>query len=1002
MTAQACAFQDDIWQKVVGYNSGWCCCMDWRDIYVEREVDKRLQELFQVAKKGRPQFVVLLAETGWGKTRAVQHFYEELRRREDAVGYWAERLTEEPDELRRARRSAVNPPVKLDAPVEQIPYLWWGIRFSNELRASGVSAYLHYLEIHAVVTTLKDQIQKHKKEQSRQMSSIAMDATQIITELLSITPIGKIHLLLSLIRLGIEVVEIRKKLCEYKKLECSVPSTLAEVHEHECRSLSEEVMQCIHTVLNASMEREGPTSIVIVLDDAQWADADSLSVIENLWREAQANSWPILFVATHWTGDYRKYQMRDRVQDPTPRLPDLRAYTTDAGDWHEIDLSQRIQLIEVTRAAFRRMCIEQAIWFTQLADGHPLYLRELITHAKRHPAWFDNRDVEGNMTSEGQDKCQKFRSLWELARRRFEEQPEEVRFLLALGSLQGMQFLHRITRALMEDQSFEPCYSNEHHDSALAHAHREALLDALQQIDGSEFDQVAFYNAAQEYLAAEPEAVKLQIRESLRHLLAQYVDTNTFASLPEAEQIPLLSLAVRELRPYGMPEVSHPDWQIWAKAAYLLFERLEAARLWIQMSAVALQLVPENLPAEGWSLETIGFWEQYRLFYSLLDMCGEQRAALRLAEGLCRRLESLDPESNEELLCQYAAALLCLGDALVASGDWASAHLHYNRSLNISQVLVDRQGETAKNLRDLSVAMERVGDGLRALGSWSEARKYYERSLQVRREIIERFGKTYQSLRDLSVALNRVGEGYRAARQWDEAMACYLESLQVRRDILQYYGETQQSLRDLSIALNRVGEIYRVTGNWSEVMRCYLESLQIRRKILQNYGETLESLRDLSAALLRVGDACASLNDWSQAQKYYDEGLQVRREILKRYGETQQSLRDLSVALERVGDARSSLQHWTEARKYYEESLTVRQGIVQRFGETQQSLRDLLVSHALLAQCYASLGERGTACWHAREAHRIAEQLHHASPNQPQTAQDLQTASYLLHGFCIE
>ncbi len=58
--------------------------LGWRHLFVSREDELAwLQAAWYEAKAGRPQFRVLLGESGLGKTRLVQEFYRWLSSEED-------------------------------------------------------------------------------------------------------------------------------------------------------------------------------------------------------------------------------------------------------------------------------------------------------------------------------------------------------------------------------------------------------------------------------------------------------------------------------------------------------------------------------------------------------------------------------------------------------------------------------------------------------------------------------------------------------------------------------------------------------------------------------------------------------------------------------------------------------------------------------------------------------------------------------------------------------
>jgi tetratricopeptide (TPR) repeat protein len=971
--------------------------VDWQNLYVKREVDQRLMKLWEDAKSGKPQFAVLLAETGWGKTRAIQHFYEQLRQEEDLHGYYPETLTDERDSA-TPRRSAVNPNLRQsEATVDQIPYLWWGIRFSCDAHAGGISAYRDALAPHLLAVALKQRMSGMSEEEKRAWRELGAELVSEGVETVVEIAFGPILLL---IKTAARVENIRRHWNKRRQLRAAPQPTLANASQQARESLADQITAAFRAILNPTEKRYPTVPVVIAMDDAQWADPDSLEVIRKIWELAVANGWQLLIIATHWMGDYRRYQNRDREADKTLRLPDLHRPDRYQYIWHEIDLSENADLRAITRAAFPRMHESQVQEFTNITQGHPLYLRELILEAKKHPSWFVNRDTDGNLTTAGLRLSQQFRGLHELARSRFDSQPEPVRTILAWGSRQGMQFLHRLTRAHAEDQSFQPCYNRTEHDEAIRQAREDAILDALPEVEGSEFDQIAYQKAAEEYLNNEPDRVKRAFKRSLCNTLKAYIQ-NGLAGVPPAEQTLLLSIAAKELRPRGAPRVDEPNWQVWARAVYMLFQRLRQELHWIQAEAVALQLVPKNLPAEGWSFDALDFWEQYDLFL-FLRMFSELQAAGRLANALRLRTEPTAKASRAqaEALKRYAVALVCVGDVHRAQLQWQDALACYQESLQVCRQIVAEFGKTPKSLRDLSVSLERVGNVWAAQRQWQDALACYQESLQVRRQIVAEFGETPASLRDLSVALDRVGDVHRAQLQWQDALACYQESLQVCRQIVDEFGETPESLRDLSVALDRVGDVWAAQLQWQDALACYQESLQVRRQIVAEFGKTPESLRDLSVSLNKVGDVWAAQLQWQDALACYQESLQVRRQIVAEFGKTPASLRDLSVALDRVGDVWAAQLQWQDALACYQESLQVCRQIVDEFGETPESLRDLLVSHAKMAQALSGMDNHLLACEHALVALQLATALLENHPDDPQTQEDYRNAQILASEVC--
>jgi ATP-dependent Clp protease ATP-binding subunit ClpA len=61
--------------------------------FVGREHElKVLMQAWTKTKQNDPQLVVLLADSGYGKTRLVHEFYHELSCNEDSTDYWPDYL----------------------------------------------------------------------------------------------------------------------------------------------------------------------------------------------------------------------------------------------------------------------------------------------------------------------------------------------------------------------------------------------------------------------------------------------------------------------------------------------------------------------------------------------------------------------------------------------------------------------------------------------------------------------------------------------------------------------------------------------------------------------------------------------------------------------------------------------------------------------------------------------------------------------------------------------
>src|SRR5262252_3235476 len=127
---------------------------DWWNIFCPRDAEMgMLRAAYERLEKieAGPELVVLVAESGLGKTRLVQEFYNWLSTHKDGVGtkgYWPDALIRENNNL------VINPRPQDCIAANPMPFLWWGIRLADPGRrneavaVSATSAFIDSLEPH--------------------------------------------------------------------------------------------------------------------------------------------------------------------------------------------------------------------------------------------------------------------------------------------------------------------------------------------------------------------------------------------------------------------------------------------------------------------------------------------------------------------------------------------------------------------------------------------------------------------------------------------------------------------------------------------------------------------------------------------------------------------------------------------------------------------------------------------------------------------------------------
>lgn len=277
----------------------------------ERELSW-LKVAWTQARRGRPRVCVLRGESGFGKTRIVQAFYSWLSsdRAQDPQGYWPDLLLKEGNNLQ------LNPPPSSFGEVKPLPWLWWGVRWSDpyvhnrgELSTCALIDGLHHLEPHRDALLARRQKLKRAGKVAAELGSVA-------GELLSFGIVGTAKSLVEAVQLWREERHMQGR-------------EQLSVEERQATALQAQIdglYDFLGSVLEPSAVNPGGLPLILILDDAHWIDARSLELVERLLTGARRRHWPLMVIATHWAGlesagPGRDAQLVSRALRPPRRRP---------------------------------------------------------------------------------------------------------------------------------------------------------------------------------------------------------------------------------------------------------------------------------------------------------------------------------------------------------------------------------------------------------------------------------------------------------------------------------------------------------------------------------------------------------------------------------------------------------------------------------------------------------------------------------------------------------
>lgn len=992
---------------------------DWRDTFCGRtdELGRLIKKFEEVAAGQGPRLAVILGDRGMGKTRLAQELYRILSEKYDPKNYWPDasfffgnNLRVAPDLADIEVRSHFENFRFEDRPM---PFLWWGFRLAdptmrNAARAD-MATHRATLDPHLAPVFFARRVATARKNLRENGLDVSTDfgKSLLMEAVRSIPGIGVAATALELFfQYENAGKEIMNSLQEHQKsVNQKREATLVGADDERLDDILERTLGDLAELL-APHKDLAPLPTIVFCDDAQFArecgDEGVLSLITTLWERATLADWPLLLVLTHWS-----HEWRNDVASPTVRSCASTFFNSarSAQFGLLVDLHKESTLSELVSNGLPGLPRDDAAILLEKADGNPQVLVELIEMVRRAPAWIQRND--GSLTpyarQEIQSKSTHLSGLI-LERLQSDATPESVRQAAALSSVQGMEFLCKLT---------------------ISAAHALGIPDAQHGLSNSEdpfrlivgvgqgvagFVQRAYREAAGALVGGhigDPNEVDQAL---LFAAISIVDDADVWVSLSQLEKSTMLAVLIGlaqddkdpSIRRYAGRSLLHlideallaergPDiaraanlarnfeegldvrWDIRDFELPLLIKARRAIGLWygVAQSSKLANAVLSRTREEAEQLGTIEAYRSLAFSINAVGLVEQARGELEEAEVLHR--ESLDIRrklayelgdfKSQRIL---SISLNNLGAVVKGLRGWSEAEELYRESLNIRRILAV-QTRTPESQRDLSISINNLGHAAKELrGDWAEAESLYEESLEIRRNLAKLKNSTTY-LRDLSASLINTGEMAENRGSWEKAYAAFTECLAIRRDLKSRLG-TPNARLDVSTALNYLGRLAKAQERWGEAKTMFQESLNIRRELLAQLGIP-RFRRLLTNSLDHLGEVEQALGNWMEAEKLYFESLIIRRDLVEKL-RTPLSSRNLAKSLNHMGDVAQSRNDGDKARIFFEEGLSVYRMLAAE-QKTMQSKRDVGFSLWKCGVLEGSQGNGKLACLLLNEAKEI-------------------------------
>lgn len=900
----------------------------------------RLLRAWRLSRRGEPQFVALLADRGIGKTRLIHEFYRRISRLENRRdgGYWPDELDPNPVTL------CINPRMSGNRSIAGIPWLWWGLRWHHPDERNAADAMPCALLSSDAQQALRPHVLPLLKKRLSAEKAKGAAKTAVGLGMAAANAFLPGWAVFSLFGAGKDVYETWKASKEWR--DAMGDHEMIDFGEAQSRSHGEAdaaAMDFLNAFLDASNTDVPTVPVILVLDDAQWADMVTLRFARQLFEHAHKRKLPLLIIATCWEAEWKS--RNEALSADLPRNADpenlnvvfnqLERTLGPAG-------SQALQKFTLGRflgandlepmllSAFPGIAGEARDYLLAAAHGNPQQLFEMIKRLQAKPQrkWFEQSSLQQNLTASGLQKLRELSTTHEVMLEervsRLEGEEPDVFATLTLGSLQGIRFYAEVTAAISERVGRQLPRG-----VALALARAEDPHNWISNFPGS-FPASEFKESLGRklFMACLSEEEATLAADALRDLLTEWFTSQRIEGLSERTEI---CLVLFRLLPPSVPA----DSELWALRCavitrcidwlYVAWRRNEAVALAVEFCAWAQDFEPSKVVA------AMDLPACLSLPRALLD-AHRYDASIKFAGAALARIPG--PSISEQI-----ALYKTIGKA-------ESAREHFPAAVRAFEVAIGLARDLPENIRNLAGRLTRLH---RALGSVLSSLEQHGAAFRECKKALRtlQLGGREDSPIQLRIGaqiLAQISQELYVLGRLALAVRVQLRALELFEQC-QHLGDTTPALLEQhALALVRMGTygLYKIGGTMpEESVPYYQRALRLRQRVVDRLGETPGALSDLASSYSKLATGLLAIDRPAEARDAIDHALHLRREILGRVGDEIEALREFSLTMVARADVLrdSKPPDLVLAESSLLEVLEVRNLIIERWGPRQYDLK---------------------------------------------------------------
>ncbi|MBN1876146.1 MAG: tetratricopeptide repeat protein [Anaerolineae bacterium] len=678
--------------------------------------------------------------------------------------------------------------------------------------------------------------------------------------------------------LALELTRIRSVLAAFVNLHWE--DSLYERLDPELRF--DNMLAAFKSLIKAESLRQ---PVIIVLEDAQWLDADSLTMLRTLVHNVADYPIAVLIVSRYQDDGSPFNFLSDDLSATIPQLViPLNALTSE---------SVPTFVEQVLRGP---ICTRLQEFLLQKTEGNPFFIEQLALELRERG---NISVVDDVWTLRVEDATDLPTTINAVLVARLDRLITEVRQVVQTASVLGREFVVQVLSLMLQSETPSEGREPPNISDAVQQAEAEGIWDALTELS------YLFHHAL-----LRDTAYNMQLHARLRELHALAASA-------------IQHIYTANLAPYTADLAYHYDraeQYIEAAHWYRLAGERSAAQ-YANAEAVtylnrALDLTPAYDQERRYAIlaarEKVYDLQGNRTAqYADLEML--ERLASILGDAQQRITVRLRRAEYAEVTGDYPQAIAAARDAVQVAEETHNlpgeieGHLRWGRGLwrqgnftaaqaQLEQALMickERGGDDClSNIRPLEAeCLNNLGIVALKLRTYVNARSYFKQALTGYQELGE--------LRGTGKTLNNLGTISLYQNDYPEAEDYFSQALEIFHEI--------GARRSAGIALGNMGLAAFNRLDRSAAQNYYERALHIRREIGDRLGESI--------LFNSIGIMSAELGDYAGAEKAFKQAVQIRQTLGDSQGQAQ--------GLNNLGKVFMELGLYAEARNYCTQALNV-------------------------------------------------------------------------------